>query len=82
MLLYSERAEIQINSKKDNPLTGTINKKIESGRKNIVETLDGLIYSTNISLKNLEERLTRYQLIVSNIPEKEREEKPDSSKHY
>lgn len=73
MLLYSERAEIQINSKKDNPLTGTINKKIESGRKNIVETLDGLIYSTNISLKNLEERLTRYQLIVSNIPEKERE---------
>jgi len=73
MVLYSERAEIQINSKKDNPLTGTINKKIESGRKNIVETLDGLIYSTNISLKNLEERLTRYQLIVSNIPEKERE---------
>ncbi len=73
MLLYSERAEIQINSKKDNPLTGTINKKIESGRKNIVETLDGLIYSTNISLKNLEERLTRYQQIVSNIPEKERE---------
>ncbi|SDC61027.1 polysaccharide biosynthesis tyrosine autokinase [Williamwhitmania taraxaci] len=73
MLLYSERAEIQINSKKDNPLTSAIDKKIESGRRNIVETLDGLIYSTNISLKNLEERLTRYQVIVSSIPEKERE---------
>lgn len=73
MLLYSERAEIQINSKKENPLTGAIDKKIESGRRNIVETLDGLIYSTSISLKNLEERLTRYQSIVSNIPEKERE---------
>ena len=28
MLLYSERAEIQINSKKENPLTGAIDKKI------------------------------------------------------
>ena len=52
---------------------GAIDKKIESSRRNIVETLDGLIYSANISLKNLDERLIRYQGIVSNIPEKERE---------
>jgi tyrosine-protein kinase Etk/Wzc len=70
---YSEKAEITVNSKKDNPMLGAIDYKIEERRKTILETINGLIFSTKISLKNLDERINKYQSEVSKIPEKEKE---------
>lgn len=70
---YSEKAEITVNSKKDNPMLGAIDYKIEEHRKNILETINGLIFSSKLSLKNLDERIRKYQSEVSKIPEKEKE---------
>jgi len=73
MQFYSEKAEITVNSKKDNPMLGAIDYRIEERKKTILETINGLIYSTKISIKNLEERIIKYQSEVSKIPEKEKE---------
>ncbi|NVO11218.1 MAG: polysaccharide biosynthesis tyrosine autokinase [Bacteroidales bacterium] len=73
MQFYSEKAEITVNSKKDNPMLGAIDYRIEERKKTILETINGLIYSTKISIKNLDERIIKYQSEVSKIPEKEKE---------
>ncbi|RPH33463.1 MAG: polysaccharide biosynthesis tyrosine autokinase [Bacteroidales bacterium] len=70
---YSEKAEITVNSKKDNPMLGAIDYRIEERKKAILETINGLIYSTKISIKNLDDRILKYQMEVSKIPEKEKE---------
>lgn len=69
----SDRAEITVNSKKDNPMLGAIDFKIEEQKKNILQTVNGLIFSTKISIKNLDDRIAKYQNEVSKIPEKEKE---------
>lgn len=73
MQFYSEKAEITVNSKKDNPMLGAIDFKIEEQKKAILETINGLIYSTKISIKDYDERIVKYQSEVSKIPEKEKE---------
>ncbi len=73
MQFYSEKTEITVNSKKDNPMLGAVDYKIEERKKAILETVNGLIYSTKISIKNLDERIIKYQSEVSKIPEKEKE---------
>lgn len=70
---YSEKAEITVNSKKDNPMLGAIDFKIEDIKRTILETINGLIFSSKLSLKNLDERISKYQSEVSKIPEKEKE---------
>ncbi len=70
---YSEKAEITVNSKKDNPMLGAVDYKIEELKKTILETINGLIYSTKISINDLDERILKYQSEVSKIPEKEKE---------
>lgn len=70
---YTEKTEITVNSKKDNPMLGAIDFKIEEQKKTILETIDGLISTTEISLKNLDDRINKYQGEVSKIPEKEKE---------
>lgn len=70
---YTEKTEITVNSKKDNPMLGAIDFKIEEHKKNILETINGLIFSSKLSLKNLDERIRKYQSEVSKIPEKEKE---------
>ena len=73
MQFYTEKAEITVNSKKDNPMLGAIDFKIEEQKKTILETIEGLINTTEISLKNLDDRIDKYQGEVSKIPEKEKE---------
>ncbi len=73
MQFYSEKTEITVNSKKDNPMLGAIEYKIIERKRTILETINGLIYSTKISIKNLDERITKYQSEVAKIPEKEKE---------
>lgn len=72
MDLYSDKAEVMINSKRENPMLGAVEHRIEELKKNILETINGLIYSSNLSMKNIDERLNRYKSMVSQIPEKER----------
>ena len=73
MQFYSDKTEITVNSKKENPMLGAIEYKIEERKRTILETINGLIYSTKISIKNLDDRITKYQSEVSKIPEKEKE---------
>lgn len=70
---YSEKAEIAVNTKKDNPMIGAIDYKIEDRKKTILETINGLTYSARLGIKNLDERIQKYQTEVSKIPEKEKE---------
>lgn len=69
---YSEKAEITVNSKKNNPMLGAIDYKIEERKRTILETVNGLIFSTNDAIKNLNQRISKYQGEVSKIPEKEK----------
>lgn len=73
MQFYSEKTEITVNSKKDNPMLGAIGYKIEERKKTILENINGLIYSTKISIKNYDDRIVKYQAEISKIPEKEKE---------
>lgn len=70
---YSEKTEITVNSKKDNPMLGAIDFKIEERKKAILETINGLIVTTKMAIDNLDDRIVKYQSAVSTIPEKEKE---------
>jgi len=73
MQFYSEKTEITVNSKKENPMLGAIDYKIEELKRTILETIKGLIYTTHNAIKNLDGRISKYQSEVSKIPEKEKE---------
>lgn len=73
MQFYSEKTEITVNSKRENPMLGAIDYKIEERKKTILETVNGLIYTSQNAIKNLDGRISKHQSEVSKIPEKEKE---------
>lgn len=70
--LYSERVEIMINSKKDNPYLESIKIKIDGQKNTLRENVLNSIERAEISLNDINERIEKLTVEVQSLPETQR----------
>ena len=70
--LYSEKVDIMVNTKKDNPYLESINMKIENQKNTLLENVLNSIDRAKISLNDINERIDKLTLEVQSLPETQR----------
>lgn len=70
--LFSERSEMLINTKKDNPYLTSIESRIKAMKNTILENIQNLISTTKISLAEADQRIEDISRRVNKMPETER----------
>ncbi|MCK5168729.1 MAG: polysaccharide biosynthesis tyrosine autokinase [Bacteroidales bacterium] len=70
--LYSEKVDIMVNSKKDNPYLESIKIKIENQKNTLSENVLNSIDRAKISLNDINERIDKLTLEVQSLPETQR----------
>lgn len=70
--LYSEKTELEVNSKKENPYLRGLKMKIEDLKSSLLETIDNLESKSSIRLKDIEERVSKLTGKVQGLPAKQR----------
>ena len=71
--LYSEKVDIMVNSKKDNPYLESVKMKIENQKNTLLENILNSIDRANISLNDINERIEKLTIEVQNLPETQRQ---------
>ena len=71
--LYSEKTDIEINSKKENPYLSRIKTKIEELKNTLLENINNLINKNNIRLKDIKQRIANASQEVRELPLKQRQ---------
>jgi len=71
--LYAEKADLEINSKKDNPYLSGIRQKIEHIKRTLIENIDNLEHKNNIRLEELERRIAEITRKVRKLPVQKRQ---------
>jgi len=71
--LYSEKTDIEINSKKDNPYLSRIKTKITELKNTLLENINNLINKNNIRLKDIKQRIDNASQEVRQLPLKQRQ---------
>jgi tyrosine-protein kinase Etk/Wzc len=71
--LFNDRLEIQFNSKKDNPYLSSIELRINTMKKTILENIENLLNATNISLDEVNRRIDQVSERVNKLPETQRQ---------
>jgi tyrosine-protein kinase Etk/Wzc len=70
--LFSERSDVLINTKRDNPYLSAIEIRIKTMKGTILENIRNLISTTKISLSEAEQRIENISRRVNKMPETER----------
>ena len=70
--LYSELDIVSINSKKDHPLVVSLNKQIKSTKDKLVENIENIISSSELSLNDINLRISKIESIIDQLPQNER----------
>ncbi len=70
--LYSEKVDVMINSKKDNPYLESIKIKIENQKNTLLENILNSIDRAKISLNDINERIDKLAIEVQSLPEAQR----------
>lgn len=70
--LYSEKVDIMVNSKKDNPYLESVKIKIENQKNTLAENVLNSIDRAKISLNDINERIDKLTLEVQALPETQR----------
>ena len=71
--LYSEKTDIEINSKKENPYLSRIKTKITELKNTLLENIHNLINKNNIRLKDIKQRIANASKEVRQLPLKQRQ---------
>lgn len=71
--LYSEKTDIEINSKKDNPYLSRVKTKIAELKNTLLENISNLIDKNNIRLKDIKQRIGNATKEVRQLPLKQRQ---------
>jgi len=69
---YGEKVMLQYSSKENNPLLQIIDFKIKNTTEALVENIKNIIESTNISLKDINERIAKETREIQKLPVTER----------
>ena len=70
--LLSERTELMINSKKENPYIASIDSRIAAMKKTILENIENLINASKISINDIDSRIEESSKQVNKMPETQR----------
>ena len=70
--LYSEKVDIMVNSKKDNPYLESVKMKIDNQKNTLLENVLNSIDRAKISLNDINERIDKLTLEVQSLPETQR----------
>ena len=70
--LYSEKIDVMVNSKKDNPYLESIKMKIENQKNTLLENIINSIDRAEISLADIDERINKLTDDVQSLPETQR----------
>lgn len=70
--LYGERAELILNSKKDNPYLSSNERRIADIRQSVLKNIDNLAYASRISLQDIDKRINEIEKKGNTLPETQR----------
>jgi capsular exopolysaccharide synthesis family protein len=70
--LYGERAELVLNSKKDNPYIASNERRISDLRQSVLKNIDNLAYASKISLQDIDKRIDEIVKKGNTLPETQR----------
>ncbi|OFX88021.1 MAG: hypothetical protein A2W99_11305 [Bacteroidetes bacterium GWF2_33_16] len=70
--LYSEKVDVMVNSKKDNPYLESVKIKIENQKNTLLENILNSIERTEMSLIDINERIDKLTIDVKSLPETQR----------
>lgn len=71
--MFNDRLEMMFNSKKDNPYIASIDLRINSMKETILENIENLINATEISLQDIDQRISQVSERVNKLPETQRQ---------
>jgi len=69
---YTERSEVMINSRRDNPFIANLESRIEITKNTIKESLSNVMQSNNMAMADLDERIADLSGKIRTIPESQR----------
>ncbi|MGM0565677.1 MAG: GumC family protein, partial [Bacteroidota bacterium] len=70
--LYTEKAKLSFSTKQDNVLTGQIDAKIRLTKENILENVNSIISTSQITLKDINQRISEIDSRVAQLPVNQR----------
>ncbi|HAN19096.1 MAG: hypothetical protein A2X13_02625 [Bacteroidetes bacterium GWC2_33_15] len=70
--LYSEKVDVMVNSKKDNPYLESVKLKIENQKNTLLENILNSIERAEMSLNDINERIDKLTTDVKSLPETQR----------
>jgi tyrosine-protein kinase Etk/Wzc len=71
--LYNEKNEAAFNSKKDNPYISSIDRKIVTLKKTLLENISNILKNSDISLKEIDDRISDITVNIEKLPKTQRE---------
>lgn len=71
--LYSEKSDIEINTKRENPYLSGLNQRIAELKKTLIESVGNLVDKNHIRLNDIESQISELTERVSQLPVKERQ---------
>ena len=70
--LYSQLDVVSVNSKQEHPLVISIKKQIKSTKKKLIENIENIISSSELTLEDINSRIVEIESLIGNLPENER----------
>ncbi len=71
--LYTERAQLLLNSSERNPYVVAIDQRIATTKNTISENIQNIINTSSISIKDIDERIGRLELEIGRLPQTQRQ---------
>lgn len=71
--LYAEKAEMEVNSRKENPYISGLKVKIQDLRKSLIKNVNNLEDKNNIRLKDIKQRISELTQKISQLPVQQRQ---------
>ena len=70
--LYTQLDVVGVNSKQEHPLIISIKKQIKSTKEKLIENIENIISSSELTLKDIDSRIVEIESLIGNLPQNER----------
>ena len=70
--LYSQLDIISVNSKQGHPLVKSIKKQIKSTKEKLIENIENVINSSELTLEDINSRIVELESVIGDLPQNER----------
>ncbi|PKP27600.1 MAG: hypothetical protein CVU06_01545 [Bacteroidetes bacterium HGW-Bacteroidetes-22] len=71
--LHEEKSALLLTSTRKNPAIGQIESKIKNAKANLVENIKNIVNTSNIAIRDIEERIVTQTAKISSLPSSQRE---------